>query len=152
MTRERIYKAKTTPKEDGREFNNIWVYGDLIKSGKKYYIHSRSNLVRVSGELGKLIVMHEVIPETICAGTELPDATGKEIFEGDIIEIKGNYSADVIGNWEVYFSDICHNWSLRRSEEYHTCYLSFSDLNGFNEDSAVIGNAYDNPELLKEGE
>lgn len=62
-----IFKGRTTEKNNERhEFNQIWVEGDLIVSGGKYYIHPRSNKVRVTGEIGKIIIMHEIIPETLC--------------------------------------------------------------------------------------
>ena len=60
-----IYKGLTTKKENSHEFNETWVEGDLIHSGEKVYIHPISNKVSVQGELGRLIVMHEVQPNTV---------------------------------------------------------------------------------------
>lgn len=60
-----MFKGKTTRKQKGMEFDEVWVEGDLIHSGNKLYIHPVSNSVTVEGELGKLIVMHQVIPETV---------------------------------------------------------------------------------------
>lgn len=60
-----IFSAYTTPKDANHEFNNTLVTGDLIKSGNKFYIHPRANTVTVNGEIGKYIIMHEVIPDTI---------------------------------------------------------------------------------------
>ena len=73
-----LYKAKTTPKEKG-EFNNVWVTGNLIVSNGKYYIHPVGNIVKVRNEIGRIIVMHEVIPDTICQCTGLKDKNGKLI-------------------------------------------------------------------------
>lgn len=64
MENRYLYKARTTPKE--REFNNVWVIGNLIVSNGKYYIHPVDNIVKVRKEIGRIIVMHEVIPDTIC--------------------------------------------------------------------------------------
>lgn len=79
-----LYKAKTIPKEKG-EFNNVWVTGNLIVSNGKYYIHPVNNVVNVKNEIGRIIVMHEVIPDTICQCTGLKDKNGKLIWMYDII-------------------------------------------------------------------
>ena len=79
-----LYKAKTTPKEKG-EFNNVWVTGNLIVSNGKYYIHPVGNVVNVKNEIGRIIVMHEVIPDTICRCTGLKDRNGNLMWENDIV-------------------------------------------------------------------
>lgn len=40
------FKALTV-KNNAKEFNEIWVEGDLIHSGKKTYIHPVSNVITV---------------------------------------------------------------------------------------------------------
>lgn len=59
-----VYRGKCL-KKDNYEFSGQWVEGDLIWSGGKPYIHPRGNRVRVENDLGKLIVMHEVEPDSI---------------------------------------------------------------------------------------
>ena len=54
-----------TVKNSGREFNEVWVEGDLIHSKGKTYIHPISNAVTVKVEIGRVIIMHEVNPETV---------------------------------------------------------------------------------------
>ena len=41
-----------TVKNSGREFNEVWVEGDLIHSKGKTYIHPISNAVTVKGFAG----------------------------------------------------------------------------------------------------
>jgi len=60
-----MYRGLTTKKDNGREFNETWVEGDLIHSGDKVYIHPLSNRIEVRNELGRLIVMHEIQPDTL---------------------------------------------------------------------------------------
>lgn len=146
-----LYKAKTTPKEKG-EFNNVWVTGNLIVSNGKYYIHPVGNVVNVKNEIGRIIVMHEVIPDTICQCTGLKDKNGNLIWENDILH-NGNYFVvkwnapcarfDIvlnnshnipIGKWEPM---IC-NWKTNDFKEYRQSV-----------DYEVIGNIFDNPELLQ---
>jgi uncharacterized phage protein (TIGR01671 family) len=138
-----LYKAKTTPKEKG-EFNNVWVTGNLIVSNGKYYIHPVGNVVNVKNEIGRIIVMHEVIPDTICQCTGLKDKNGNLIWENDIVKDKhGNLYKAFWQNNYYQFSWICvktdvfsigAKWDLWSFESFKI---------------EVIGNIFDNPELLK---
>ena len=65
--REILFKAKTTKKDNPKhEFNEKWVEGNLILCGEKAYIHPISNKIRTTGEIGRIIVLHEVIHNTLC--------------------------------------------------------------------------------------
>lgn len=65
-----LFKAKTTVKENpNHSFDNVWVEGNLIISKDRYYIHPVANVITVNGELGRLIVMHEIDPHTLCRCT-----------------------------------------------------------------------------------
>lgn len=137
----REFRAKTTKKENGEHaFNNVWVEGDLVVSRDKYYIHPRANAFQVDNELAKLVVMHEVIPETVGQFVGITDnKNGKKIFEGDIV--KGSKVRDIM---IVVFSQSgcfivvsCGGW------------WDFIDNIG---EIEVIGNIIDNKELLDKGE
>lgn len=137
-----LYKAKTTPKEKG-EFNNVWVTGNLIVSNGKYYIHPVGNVVNVKNETGRIIVMHEVIPDTICRCTGLKDETDKLIWENDIIRCKVG-TAKVIWNKSEWRIEWLKN-DLWRKDLY---YWAVEDI----QRTVVIGNIFDNKELVESEE
>ena len=82
---------------------------------------------------------YEVIPETVGQYTELPDKNGRPIFEGNIIR---DTETSEVGK-------ICFDTDTARFVlEFEKMIVDFSDYN--NGDVEVIGNIYDNPELIKE--
>lgn len=142
-----LYKAKTTQKRKG-EFNSVWVTGNLIVSNGKYYIHPVGNVVNVKGEIGRIIVMHEVIPDTICRCTGLKDRNSKLIWENDICDRKEEYPEIVKynnGDWTLDYS-----YSKGKESGYCYCNLGFYALE--RKYVEVIGNIFDNPELLESEE
>lgn len=148
-----LYKAKTTPKEKG-EFNNVWVVGNLIVSNGKYYIHPVGNVVNVKNEIGRIIVMHEVIPDTICQCTGLKDKNGKLIWENDVVKdlFSDTYAPIRYGSYQNCFDStkaehigFYVDWSGKYTKNYR------KDLGYFIHmvDAEAIGNIFDNPELLE---
>lgn len=84
-----------------------------------------------------------VIPETIGQYTGLTDKNGKKIFEGDIVNI---IRAEENGRVEWRKNDAAF-------EVVGDCLEASFLENLYGHDVEVIGNIYDNPELLKgEGE
>ncbi|RGC78081.1 hypothetical protein DW669_07900 [Lachnospiraceae bacterium AM25-17] len=140
MNRENLFKAKTTKKENPKHvFSESWVEGNLILCNGKAYIHPISNKVAVKGELGKIIVMHEVIPDTICRYTGLEDKNGKEIWENDIVR---NEKGDIgVVQWfEEHAAFMIWN-----KTKHYLCYLAENDFSKIE----IAGNEFDNPELLE---
>lgn len=160
-----IHKAKTTFKETQREFNNTWVKGDLIHSGNKCYIHPQNNSISVKNELCKCIIMHEVIPETICRGMDGPETV---IWENDMYEwtnpaygkctgiVKfGDYLQD--GSGGEYSAIPCHGFYMEivdvkpfegtglTAEDYPTYLRTVSVLTVIAEmvDVKITGNIFD---------
>ena len=84
---------------------------------------------------------YEVIPETIGQFTGMIDKNGTKIFEGDIIDLSNKYSKIEIRNAKVYYEEA--SFKINKSIG---CYSNF--LYGWNLDYEVIGNVYDNPELI----
>ncbi len=139
--RENLFRAKTTKKSGTgyTEFDEIWVYGDLIHSGGKYYIHPVGNRVKVVNDLGRIIAMHEVQPETICRNTGLKDSHKNTIWEKDILSPGKN----LVVIWNEKFA----SWCLSKKGWLY-CHFFGEAIDA--SDTEVLGNAIDNPELLDE--
>lgn len=105
-----------------------WVYGDLLH-GKRKTALICSN---------KTVIPFEVISETVGQYTGLDDKNGVKIFEGDIVLLseceypsKVEWSCGLSG----FFIETNHSHLELASYLHHRL--------------EVIGNIYDNPELLK---
>lgn len=135
MNREILFRAKCS---------GVWRYGSYVHFDKKpthncYNCNYKDFIVtnEVDGE------HYYPITELSSVGqyTGLKDCNGKEIYEGDIV---------LIGLWTALVT-----WN----EEFATFALQFDFENkvgrrslGEWEDTIVIGNIYESPELLKGGE
>lgn len=109
--------------------SSVFVYGDLVQR------------VLADGTKKTSIVLtyetYDVIPETVGQFTGLFDKNGKEIYEGDIIWL---YDVGIF--YVIYNEERC-KFELHDSD-------GFADkLWKLNTDRyEVIGNIYDNPELI----
>ena len=145
-----MYKGKTTKKEGQHEFNNTWVEGDLIHSGGKLYIHPISNKVTVEGELGKLIVMHEIDPDTLCKDTGYCDHNGTKIWGNDVLELTENMSTIYVGGSHSHTTRWVNsfNWRCETTPGGLMNIARFASSPDFTR-CEVIGNLIDNPELAE---
>lgn len=109
-----------------------WVYGDLLHMDPKIGKH------RIITEGG---AEFEVLAGTVGQYTGLHDKNGKEIYEGDIVRTdvsRANATRNKkYRNFAIRY-DAPHFWN-----GYDTLLMSKWRME-------VIGNVYDNPELLKE--
>ena len=117
----------------GKDDALIWHYGDLVTMtvGRPLIIDS----VIVDNDIGEPI---SVDPATVGQFTGLYDTDGREIYEGDVLGNKytSHYKfANAVVEWSVdgWLADC---FSLREFLKLHTC--------------IVVGNIYDNSELLPE--
>jgi uncharacterized phage protein (TIGR01671 family) len=121
-----------------------WVYGvPLVTSMSGVYMVNSKQTVRKkrSGgvSIGDDVVHHEVDPKTIGQYTGLKDENGQEIYEGDIV-------CDSLGVGVVSFILEHCAYFVETSDPAKRHYmLSHGQL----DNTKVIGNIHDNPDLLE---
>jgi uncharacterized phage protein (TIGR01671 family) len=114
--------------------NGEWVYGDLI--------HRYSNWIYIAPIPSTIeITPIEIDPETVGQYTGLKDKNGKEIYEDDIVRVITDKKC-VIG--EVVYIPTAFCVKAKGFEIFSLGFLN----NWF--EIEVLGNIYENPELLKE--
>lgn len=127
-------EIKFRAKEIGSE--GKWRVGDLHITATKPHIHSLSN---------KYLIKIETVGQCTC----LHDSIGREIYEGDIIRSFDSKGEPIIhyllyDNEEAGFVAILKG-SAKGDFGYGRCYQQWITEC----EKEVIGNIYDNPELLK---
>lgn len=131
MSREHLFKGK-------RIDNGEWVEGFLSKS--RYYSGKVLQFC-IDREDRGVMISSIVDPETVCEYTGLPDKDGKRIFENYILQ--GIASDGSIYRGQILFDKgaFCY-----REKDCSPDYFDNYD------DMKVIGNIFDNPELLEGGD
>lgn len=137
MNREILFKAK-------RIDNGEWVEGYLFRLSEK--LHPFIMLKNRAGD------GYEVDENTVCQYTGLTDKDGKKIWENDIVKFKhgGEFSEKGIyyRNYVVEFVNTFVTYGLRlRNKSIH---FPFKQATASMHDVEVIGNIFDNPELLNQ--
>lgn len=120
-----LYKAKTC--------NGEWVAGFLHCKDDKWYISNKAGSP----------FAYEVRPDTICQCTGLKDKNGELIWENDVVNCLTEECCGCIG-WNESEAGFYFNVLLedgRFEEEY---------IYDYQDGIEVIGNIFDNPELIKE--
>jgi len=123
-----------------RKDNGEWVYGYPCYIDNELIIIT-GYVKQVDGSLFHCNTFYFVIPETIGQFTGLHDKNGKEIYEGDIIEV-GDMKIAI--GWNSKTSSF-HGLFMIGNRQMDTV-----NLGCLTSDDKIIGNIHDNPELLKE--
>lgn len=130
--------------------NGEWIDGSLCISGISAYIVYDKDFY-TSPMNGESVLcsdrFFEVDPDTVGQFTSLSDEAGTKIYEGDIIKIRDTYghkNGKKIIDYRV--CDVSYSFGAMRLGG------SMQSLSTYNNSSEVIGNIYDNSELLQEGQ
>lgn len=126
MNREIKFRGK-------RIANDEWAYGSLLR-----WPDGDCTILESKDDGSNYVWKREIDPKTVGQFTGLHDADGKEIYEGDILREgeTGNTLQVVYYAPEFCFEDNVYGYRFLNHPE----------------NFKVIGNIYDNPELLKENE
>ena len=89
--------------------------------------------------------MKEVDPETVCQYIGLTDRHGRKIFEGDIIR-HTNEIIRIEEVVEIKYNELYAGFCMILKSEMGLQYLSINKV--IASSCEVIGNTFDNPELL----
>lgn len=123
---------------DGSPVESSWFYGSGVFQSQGDF----SIIYQSEPEFSK----HSVYSDTVGQYTGLTDKHGEKIFEGDIIEINHPFEGSFISS-VIWYKDC---WTLK--DFYFACFdypgMAFSEGTEY---MKVIGNIYDNPELLEGG-
>ena len=127
-----LFRAKRTD-------NGEWCIGNLV-----YYPDGTTDI----GETGGDWMIHKVDPSTICQCTGLSDENGKKIFEGDIVGF-----IDCTSTENGYSEQYCRGqvtWDKETASFQVTERLSAESYEVLDRGCKVLGNIFDNPELMEE--
>lgn len=133
-----LFKAK-------RLDNGEWVIGNLVFS-----VYTRNDVC--VGQYGNDIGMHIVDPSTICQCTGLKDKNGNLIWENDIVkDLFSDVCAPIkYGSYQSCFDEhvgFYVDWTDKYAKRYRKDLGYWINM----ADTEIIGNVFDNPELLKRG-
>ena len=146
MDREILFKAK-------RKDNGEWVEGFLLSDGMREPEHWFVGSIVIEPYKGTAcdewditgIALEEIDISSLCQFTGLIDKNEKKIWENDICDRKEKYPEIVTynkGDWQLDYSYV-----FGKELNYNACNLGFYACE--RKCVEVIGNVFDNPELLE---
>jgi len=115
-----------------------WLYGSLLIDGLESCIF-HTNKFGITGT-------DKVSNETVGQFTGFKDRNDKEIYEGDIIQIPDDYDIYGMNAGEIYEVIFSHGGFRMKAKHNKNSKGYYLDDNNSDE---IIGNKFDNPELLE---
>lgn len=153
--REILFRAKAINRDPNREYrtnykNGDWVYGLIERIYDERFPNIPSSMIDQYG-----VSNIDVDYKTISEYTGLTDKNGKKIFEGDIVKCydknvdESFFSIIMFGNPNGFYN---YGWQLKPIGETDfnvdiLCWVDMEDTGAYIE---IIGNIFENPELLEE--
>ena len=128
--------------------NGEWVYGYFVKMLWEY------SIIPLEDEN----TVYPVVLETVGQYTGLKDKTGRKIFEGDVVSCPSNVCRPLFNYdtaretyiYEVVYQDELTAFIMKNKDKQALSY-EYLLLVGTVDKCEVIGNIFDNPELLSRG-
>lgn len=145
MSKEILHRAKRTDTGE-------WVEGYYVKlklTGTAYILPGDAEVEPCKKGILQF-VCYQVDPETVCRYTGMDDVKKRKIFEGDIVNCKEKRGA-AFWHCRVVWNDVWARFDVIAMDCSFPMCLDECDgeisING--SDYEVIGNIYDNQELLR---
>ena len=137
--------------------NGEWVYGNLVEKTRwdlhKDYFVTWNKLTKNPNDLltDSEYIEEQVDPDTVGQFTGLCDKSGKEIYEGDIIqgEYKHKHLIRYSNDEACFTATLVEYVGNIVAEKWNTGRVYQDWINEF--EKVVIGNIYDNNELMEGG-
>lgn len=129
---------------------NGFVYGQLLIDDRRnrYYICVAIVTTMNCTVANGTVTVLEVIPETICQDTKLNDKNQQKIFQHDICQVY--LGAGIIMTGVVYYDKRVAAFRIDYGNGKCNLLIDILIAKGIPTWIEVIGNEFDNPELLKD--